>query len=297
MVVSIDSLKLHDEELWRKQGSEKEYIQTAKLSTYGLSAEQIADVLDRDVRTIQEWLSGISEKSQRFHKTICLIVGLTLQFLQMDELWSYLQNKNRQMWVFVGLDPLSKFWINFELSSRTNNTANKLLKNLKPLLKVNPNDILKVTTDKLSAYKNALEKQFKEIPYVYLQIVKERVKRKLKTVKKFFVKGKQEDFPEGTQNTSYIERLNLTLRLRISYLHRKTLGYCKKQANLNRTLWINLFDYNYVQFHRSLRIDLTQQKKQFHKRYKEMTPAMKIGLTSSQLSWRDLLVVPISKSS
>ncbi|WP_202895878.1 hypothetical protein [Iningainema tapete] len=82
-------------------------------------------------------------------------------------------------------------------------------------MKLENTQILKVTTDKLSAYKNALEKQFGELPYVYLQIVKKRVKRKLKTVKKFLVKGVAEDFPIGTQNTSYIERLNLTLRRHI----------------------------------------------------------------------------------
>ncbi|WP_202895879.1 hypothetical protein [Iningainema tapete] len=92
----------------------KNIFKQLSLSTYGLSAEQMADVLERDVRTIEEWLLGISEKSQRFHKSICLIVGVMLQFLQMDELWSYLKNKNRQMWVFVTLDPLNKFWINFD---------------------------------------------------------------------------------------------------------------------------------------------------------------------------------------
>jgi hypothetical protein len=142
-------------DLWRKQGSEKEYIQTTKLSTYGLSAEQIADVLERNVRTIEGWLSGISEKSQRFHESICLMVGVTLQFLQMDELWSYLRKKNRQIWVFLALDTISKFWINFELGSRTNHTANRFVRNLKVLIKLNPNQILKVTNDKLSAYKNA----------------------------------------------------------------------------------------------------------------------------------------------
>ena len=136
----------------------------------------------------------------------------------------------------------------------------------------------------------------KSINYVDLQIVKKRVKRRLKTVSKLWVKGSDKDFPSGTQNTSYIERFNLTLRQRISYLHRKTLGYCKNKTNLNRTLWINLFDYNYCQFHKSLRLDLTEQKIKFKKRYKEVTPAMKIGLTSSQLSWRFLLVSPVPKS-
>jgi len=50
---------------------------------------------------------------------------------------------------------------------------------------------------------------------------------RLVTVKKCFVKGTEDDFKGKTQNTSYIERFNLTLRQRVSYLQRKTLGYCK----------------------------------------------------------------------
>ncbi len=236
-------------ELVNKKGSEKEYIQTAKLIKEGLSCEKIADVLERDVRTIEAWATAISQKSQNFHNFICGLIGITIEFLQMDELWSYLKNKKRQLWVFIALESQTKFWINFELGSRTNYTANRLVKNLKALSRINSETLLKITTDKLAAYKNALLSQMKSINYVYLQIVKKRFKRKLKTVKKCFVKGSEKDFPTGTQNTSYIERFNLTLRQRISYLHRKTLGYCKNKTNLNRTLWINLFDYNYCQFH------------------------------------------------
>jgi hypothetical protein len=43
-------------------------------------------------------------------------------------------------------------------------------------------------------------------------IVKKRIKMCLVTVKKFFVKGTAADFKGKSQNTSYIERLNLTLR-------------------------------------------------------------------------------------
>ncbi len=282
--------------LVNKKGSEKEYIQAAKLIKYGLSSQQIADVLERDIRTIEDWVKAISEKSQNFHNFICVVIGITIEFLQMDELWSYLKNKKRQLWVFIALESKTKFWVNFELGSRTNHTANRLVKGVKELAIWNPQLLLKVTTDKLAAYKNALLKQMKSIDYVYLQIVKKRFKRKLKTVKKFWVKGSEKDFPVGTQNTSYIERFNLTLRQRISYLHRKTLGYCKNKTNFNRTLWINLFDYNYCQFHKSLRQDLTGSKNKFKKRYKEVTPAMKIGLTTNQLNWRFLITVPIPKS-
>ena len=106
-------------ELVNKKGSEKEYIQTAKLIKYGLSCPQIADVLERDIRTIDRVIA-IAEKSARFHNFICIFLGITIEFLQMDELWSYLKNKKRQLWIFIALESRSKFWVNFELGSRTN---------------------------------------------------------------------------------------------------------------------------------------------------------------------------------
>jgi hypothetical protein len=49
-----------------KQGSFKEYEQAAKFFCYGLSADAIADVLEKDVRTI--WLLSMSKKSKLFHE-------------------------------------------------------------------------------------------------------------------------------------------------------------------------------------------------------------------------------------
>ena len=101
--------------------------------------------------------------------------------------------------------------MNFELGSRTTHTATKRVKQVKHYLcilaQANP---LKITTDKLAAYKNALQSVFADTDYVYLQIVKKRIKMRLITVKKCFVKGTEADFKGKTQNTSYIERFNLT---------------------------------------------------------------------------------------
>ena len=148
-----------------------------------------------------------------------------------------------------------------------------------------------MTTDKLAAYEKAIApvprfaiaKYFNKIGYAYLQIVKQRRKKRLITVKKRIVKGKETDFGSKTQNTSYIERFNLTLRQKVSYLQRKTLGYCKNQKNLESLLWINLFDYNYRTFHKSLRQDLTGESQKFKCRYQHLTPAMKMGLTSTSV--------------
>jgi IS1 family transposase len=283
-------------DLFGKHGSFKEeYEQMCKLSCYGLSTDAIADVLIKDPRTIAMWQRNVSKKTNIFHDLICLSITLTVMFIQMDELWSYLRNKNNQLWVFVGFEVDSRFWMNFELGSRTTHTATKLVKKITHyigiLSQVNP---LKITTDKLAAYKNALQSVFNDLAYVYLQIVKKRVKMRLVTVKKCFVKGTEADFNGKTQNTSYIERFNLTLRQRVSYLQRKTLGYCKKKSNFTAVLWINLYDYNYRCYHKSLRLPLTLPgTSRFQKKWMHQTPAMAMGLTQEALTWRFLFVVPI----
>jgi len=285
--------------LFGKHGSFKEYEQAAKLAAYGLSAEQIADVLGRDIRTVETWLKAIGQKGQQFHIFVCLAIKIKILFLQMDEMWSYIKNKKRQLWVFIALEAETKFQICFELGSRTICTANRLVKTMKKSGDWDNGHILKVTTDKFAAYKNALKKYMKDIPYVYLQIVKRRVKCRLITVKKVFVKGSDKDFPGKSQNTSFIERLNLTLRQHVSYLRRKTLGYCKSKANFSIVMWINLFNYNYIQLHKSLRMRIDDEinniVEKFVKKYKHNTPAMRIGLTNYPLNWRYLLTCPIPR--
>ena len=220
--------------LFGHHGSFSEYTQTAKMSSYGLSCDQIADVLERDPRTILQWQQALGQKSQSFHLSLCTLIGLTLTFIQMDEIWSYLKKKKRQMWVFITLEARTKFWVNFELGSRTGHTANRLLKRLVYLMPFGLADFLLITTDKLAAYEKAIANNLQKVRYAYLQIVKQRKKKRLVTVKERLVTGKESDFGQKTHNTSYIERFNLTLRQKVSYLNRKTLGYCKNQKSAFR---------------------------------------------------------------
>jgi hypothetical protein len=39
----------------------------------------------------------------------------------MDELWSFLRNKKNQLWVFVGFEVDSRFWMNFECQTAWKN--------------------------------------------------------------------------------------------------------------------------------------------------------------------------------
>lgn len=71
----------------------------------------------------------------------------------MDELWSYLKRKKCQLWVFISLEVSSRFWLGFELGARTLHTANRLVAPFKGFGNGMGETILKVTTDKLAAYK------------------------------------------------------------------------------------------------------------------------------------------------
>lgn len=84
----------------------------------------------------------------------------SIKFVLLSELWSFIGNKSHQLWVFIAIDAPTKFWINFELGSRTNNTASRLVLQLKRFGSLPKGTIIKFTTDKLAAYKNALQKHF-----------------------------------------------------------------------------------------------------------------------------------------
>src|SRR2546430_2546201 len=100
----------------------------------------------------------------------------------MDELWSYLKRKKCQLWVFISLEVSSRFWLGFELGARTLHTANRLVAQFKRFGNWAGEKILKVTTDKLAAYKKPLQKQFTKNPNNYFQLVKRRGNRRIVTV-------------------------------------------------------------------------------------------------------------------
>ena len=60
----------HFSELWGKQGSLKEYVQTAKLFTDGLATTEIANVLEKDERRIASRKAGLSQESAVFLFTV-----------------------------------------------------------------------------------------------------------------------------------------------------------------------------------------------------------------------------------
>ena len=68
-------------DLFQQQGSIKEYERAAKMACYGLSQTQIADVLERDVRTIEEWLQAIGKKVSNFIHSFIYLYNVSIEII------------------------------------------------------------------------------------------------------------------------------------------------------------------------------------------------------------------------
>jgi hypothetical protein len=78
-------------------------------------------------------------------------------------------------------------------------------------------------------------------------------------------------------NTSYIERLNLTIRQGSAYLCRRSLCHARRTKPLEDHLELLRCHYNFLRTHRALKFG-----------HEVRTPAMQAGLTKKRLTFRDI---------
>ena len=83
----------------------------------------------------------------------------------------------------------------------------------------------------------------------------------------------------STVNTSFIERLNLTIRQSSAYLSRRTLSHARATDTLDAHLELLRCYYNFVRPHRALKFGRETR-----------TPAMQVGLATRRLTLRDIFL-------
>jgi len=216
-----------------------------------------------------------------------LFKGLDSKRIQVDEIWSFVGKKQRQVrkrdnrnevgdaWVFVALDADSKLVPTFKVGKRNLRTATDFLGDLSGRL----NNRVQISSDMLNAYVEASERAFGgEVDYG--QIVKSYEGEpigpgrysppKVTGVKKNTVTGRPD---EAHISTSYVERQNLTMRMCMRRFTRLTNGFSKKRVNHEAAVALHFAYYNLVRIHQTLR----------------MTPAMAAGVTTRLWSIGDLI--------
>ena len=130
---------------------------------------------------------------------------------ELDEMWSYVQNKDNQRWLWLAIHHETRVVLAFAFGTRTDDVCREL----KGLL--TPFGITVFFTDDWGAYERNLPKRNHYV---------------------------------GKSNTQRIERKNLTLRTRVKRLVRKTICFSKCQImhDLVIGLVINYIEFSYFHF-------------------------------------------------
>jgi IS1 family transposase len=218
-----------------------------------------------------------------------LSIRIRPRYLQCDELWSFLGKKRGHVrkddpadfgdqWIFVAMDAETKLVPCFEIGKRTKETTLAFLQRLKEHL---TEDRFQITTDGYHFYRSIQSVFAGQADFAQL-------------VKLFGDYG-QFDTPEGRYSppriteviskiidgrpdpdhisTSYVERLNLSLRMHLRRFTRLTNGYSKKVENLHAAVTLFFAWYNYCRVSQAHRV----------------TPAMEAGLTAHVWTIAELL--------
>jgi insertion element IS1 protein InsB len=136
---------------------------------------------------------------------LCRADALELE-AEMDEMWSYVQSKAQQRWLWLAIDHRTRKVLAYVLGSH----EDEAFFELKALLE--PFGIMQFYTDGWGAYERHLEPAFHTV---------------------------------GKRNTQRIERKHLTLRTRIKRLVRKTICFSKSilMHDLVIGLFINRWEF------------------------------------------------------
>ena len=141
-----------------------------------------------------------------------------------------------------------------------------------------------VTTYGFEFYETVVRKVF-GVCAVYGQVIKTRRNNRVIRVERNLRIGTQSQLAAALQesedsetlNTSFVERMNLTLRQSLAYLQRRSPAHARCDRRLNEDLDLVQCHYNFVRTHLALKFGRTCK-----------TPAMQAGLTNRPLSFRDI---------
>jgi len=296
----------------------------------GLGVRAVARIHHVEPDTVLEWLRKAGQHCKAV--SAYMMQELELSQVQLDELWTFVRKKEKMLneweklqteygdnWVWIAFDPIHKLVIAVLIGDRTEEEAVGLLTRLRARLMEACLPLL--TSDSLPHYASAILRVFgvwiqpqrkgtrgpfpkpRQVPpkgLNYATVYKEREKGRVVSVTTKVVYGRMKDIRaclkplQQTINTSFIERMNLTLRHLVSRLHRKTLCFSKKRDYLEYHLHLALAYYHFVRYHSSLRMRLPKpiptRGNGSPKKWRQRTPAMAAGLTDHAWSLEELLM-------
>ena len=259
------------------------------LSVEGVNKSAIARLKRLSWNTVARWLEKAAGCCRRFNPE--QINELGVPGIQADEIRTIVGDKDSPVWVFTTLDVWSRLWPTTVVGRRSYRNTYALLKDT--VSRMRPECFPLIVTDGFEYYAKVVWRLFGRA-CVYGQVIKTRRNDRIVKVERRRVIGATWRFEQAlTQsedssklNTSFIERLNLTIRQGSSSLYRRTLCHARSKNRLEDQLELLRCYYNFVRSHRSLR-----------RGRQAVTPAMQAGLTKRPFTLREIFssrILPLS---
>ena len=250
------------------QLSEAQQMQLVSLLTEGMYIAAISRITGMHRDTIGRLSLKVGNACHQMHDAF--IRDLQVPFIEIDETWSFIQKKQHRVqdhhppeqgdcYLWLAIDPLSKVVISYLLGKRTAENAKALLQDVRKRVMNTP----QITTDGFTPYVDAVEEAFGADVH-YATVTKEQN----------FAKQIWQGQPDlDHTNTTFVERMNLTVRMQLRRHARRTNAHSKTMAGHKAAVALELAVYHWCRIHESLRV----------------TPAMELGLSKRVWSIKEML--------
>jgi IS1 family transposase len=252
----------------------------AALSVEGVSKSAIARVKGIAWNTVDRWLEKAAACCRRFNHENTR--GLDVQELQADEIRTIIGGKKRPVWVFASMDLWSRLWPSTVVGRRSYRNTRALLLEVRDRSRRGCSPL--IVTDGFEFYSRVIREAFNPA-CLHGQVIKTRRHDRVIQVERELVRGARwrleqalaDSEDSSTLNTSFVERLNLTIRQGSAYLCRRSLCHSRWRTRLEEHLELLRCYYKFVRPHRALKFGKETR-----------TPAMQAGLAKRRLSFRDV---------
>lgn len=277
--------ELQDRPLGPMRLSIEKAIQVLQLLVEGVSVRSAERITGVEKKTILSLLERVGVRCEMLLEN--LIREIPVRDIQCDELWGYVQMKEKtktrkaltseklgDAYCFVAIERDSKLILSWHLGRRSAADTNLFIDKLDKATQGQ----FQITTDGFGPYRDAIgftlggRTDFAQLVKVYGEMADEHRYSPAEVLGTKIERQHGRPDPDRVC-TSHVERQNLTIRMQMRRLTRLTNGFSKKWENLKAAYALHFAYYNFCRVHSSIRC----------------TPAMEAGITKSVWSIQDLL--------
>ena len=217
--------------------SRREFDQVASLRVEGVSISATARVTGHSRTTIARWLERASTAAACFNHR--LLRDFDVIELQADELCTFIGSKRRILWLFATIEVCSRLWAGSVLGRRSHRNTKAAINDV--ILRGRLVGCPLIATDGFEYYVGVMVRLLGSA-CVYGQVLKTRRNNRVVRVERRVKIGTASRLNAAllasedaeTLNTSFIERLNLTIRQGSAYLRRRSPCHARGADQLPR---------------------------------------------------------------